>query len=182
MGKGQTAPMNIFCIDKDPIQSAKWLCDQHCNKMVLESAQMVANCFTLETLAELAPKTQKGTARKHSYYKHPCSIWARKTLGNLSWLLRHALAMEVERLDRGFNPHFSAEFLHWALDMTDWLGADNVEDTTMEQTPFAIAISDTMKCRQDPSFESCDEVGKYRLYYKLDKSFATWKKNKPLWI
>lgn len=174
--------MNIFCIDKDPIQSAKWLCDQHCNKMVLESAQMVANCFTLETLEKLAPKTQKGTARKHSYYKHPCSIWARETLGNLSWLITHALAMEIERLDRGFNPHFSAEFLHWAFDMSHCLGADNVEDSTMEQTPFAIAISDTMKCRQEATFESSDEVGKYRLYYKLDKPFATWKKNKPLWI
>jgi len=58
--------MNIFCIDKDPIQSAKWLCDQHVNKMVLESAQMVANCFSHEVLAE-APKTKKGTPRKYSY-------------------------------------------------------------------------------------------------------------------
>ena len=180
MGKSQNALMNIFCIDKDPIQSAKWLCDQHCNKMVLESAQMVANCFTLETLAELAPKTQKGTARKHSYYKHPCSIWARETFGNLYWLLTHSLAMEVERLNRGFKPHFSAEFLHWAYDK--FLDADNIKEDSLEQTPFAIAISDTMKCRQDPNFESSDEVGKYRLYYKYDKAFATWKKNKPLWI
>ena len=88
--------------------------------------------------------------------------------------------MEVERLDRGFKPHFSAEFLHWAYDK--FLRADNIEEDNLEQTPFAIAISDTMKCRQDPSFESSDEVGKYRLYYKLDKPFATWKKNKPLWI
>ena len=180
MGKGQTAPMNIFCIDKDPIQSAKWLCDQHCNKMVLESAQMVANCFTLETLEKLAPKTQKGPARKHSYYKHPCSIWARETFGSLYWLLTHSLAMEVERLNRGFKPHFSAEFLHWAYDK--FLDADNIKEDSLEQTPFAIAISDTMKCRQDPNFESSDEVGKYRLYYKYDKAFATWKKNKPLWI
>lgn len=179
MGESQTTPMNIFCIDQDPIQSAKWLCDQHCNKMVLESAQMVANCFTLETL-ESAPKTQKGTARKHSYYKHPCSIWARETFGNMRWLLEHALAMEVERLDRGFKPHFSAEFLHWAFDHP--FRADNLADEDIERTPFAIAISDHMTCRQDPTFDSVDEVGKYRLYYKHDKPFATWKKNKPSWI
>ncbi len=177
MGKGQTTPMNIFCIDKDPIQSAKWLCDQHCNKMVLESAQMVANCFSEEVL-ELAPKTKKGTTRKYSYWKHPCSIWARETLGNLDWLLRHSLAMEVERLDRGFNPHFSAEFLHWAYENI----LKSANDLSLEQTPFAIAINEAMSCRQESTFESSDEVGKYRLYYKLDKPFATWKKNKPLWI
>ena len=179
MGESQTTPMNIFCIDQDPIQSAKWLCDQHCNKMVLESAQMVANCFTLETL-ESAPKTQKGTARKHSYYKHPCSIWARQTFGNLSWLLNHSLAMEIERLDRGFKPHFSAEFLHWAFDQ--FLRADNIEEESLEQTDFAIAISNDMKCRQVYGFDDLDAVSKYRLYYKYDKPFATWKKNKPLWI
>jgi hypothetical protein len=145
--------------------------------MVLESAQMVANCFS-EAVLESAPKTKKGTTRKYSYWKHPCSIWARETLGNLDWLLRHSLAMEVERLNRGFNPHFSAEFLHWAYE--NILKSANY--LSLEQTPFAIAINEAMSCRQEPTFESSDDVGKYRLYYKLDKPFATWKKNKPLWI
>ena len=168
--------MNIFCIDKDPIQSAKWLCDQHCNKMVLESAQMVANCFSEEVL-ESAPKTKKGTTRKYSYWKHPCSIWARETLGNLDWLLRHSLAMEVERLDRGFNPHFSVEFLEWAL--------DNIERSVCpegELTEFAIAISEDMKCRKVTGFDTLHRVVQYQLYYRYDKRFATWKRNKPAWI
>ena len=101
--------MNIFCIDKDPIQSAKWLCDQHCNKMVLESAQMVANCFTLETLAELAPKTQKGTARKHSYYNHPCSIWTRESYENYMWHLE----LMKNLLNEGcVNPFNASTFFH----------------------------------------------------------------------
>ena len=169
--------MNIFCIDKDPIQSAKWLCDQHCNKMVLESAQMVANCFPLEVLED-APKTQKGTSRKYSYWKHPCSIWARKTMGNLSWLLLHSLEMEEERKDRGYKPHFSANFLKWAL--INMVRSSN--DSSSEQTDFAIAISNDMKCRQVYGFDNLDAVSKYRLYYKYDKPFATWKQNKPKWI
>jgi hypothetical protein len=88
--------------------------------------------------------------------------------------------MEVERLDRGFKPHFSAEFLHWAFE--NWKSADNMDCHTTHTTPFAIAISENMTCRQDPTFDSVDEVGKYRLYYKYDKPFATWKKNKPSWI
>jgi hypothetical protein len=169
--------MNIFCIDKDPLQSAKWLCDQHCNKMVLESAQMVANCFPLDVLED-APKTQKGTPRKYSYWKHPCSIWARETMANLSWLLLHSLEMEEERKDRGFNPHFSADFLKWAL--LNMHRSSN--DPSSEQTEFAIAISDHMTCRQHPNFDKSDVVGKYRLYYKLDKPFARWTSNKPNWI
>ncbi len=169
--------MNIFCLDEDPIQSAKWLCDQHCNKMVLESAQMVANCFPIEALED-APKTQKGTTRKYSYWKHPCSIWARKTMGNLSWLLLHSLEMEEERKDRGYNPHFSADFLKWALQ--NMTRSNN--DPSDEQTEFAIAIADDKFCRKLSYFKNQDVIGKYRLYYKYDKPFATWKQNKPKWI
>jgi hypothetical protein len=169
--------MNIFCLDKDPLQSARWLCDQHCNKMVLESAQMVANCFPIEALED-APKTQKGTTRKYSYWKHPCSIWARETMGNLSWLLLHSLEMEEERKDRGYNPHFSADFLKWALQ--NMTRSNN--DPSDEQTEFAIAIADDKFCRKLSYFKNQDAIGKYRLYYKYDKPFATWKQNKPKWI
>ena len=168
--------MNIFCIDKDPIQAARWLCDQHCNKMVLESAQMLANCFNSETLED-APRAKSGNVRKHSYYNHPCSIWVRETKENMIWLILHALEMEEERLRRGFNPHFSAGFINWC--------ADNVANSLIpdgEQTDFAIAISDDKDCRKHPDFYSLDTVGKYRLYYSFDKKFAKWTQNKPAWI
>lgn len=168
--------MNIFCIDTCPIQSARWLCDQHCNKMVLESAQMLANCFNSETLAD-APKAKSGNVRKHSYYNHPCSIWVRKTKENMIWLILHALEMEEERLRRGFNPHFSVSFIEWC--------AENVARSLVpdgDQTDFAIAISEEKDCRKHPDFYSLDTVGKYRLYYSFDKKFAKWTQNKPNWI
>lgn len=168
--------MNIFCIYDDPAKSAQQLCDQHVNKMVLESAQMIANCFSLDTL-ESAPKTAKGTARKHSYYNHPCSIWVRETKANFKWLLDHALAMEQERLARGYNPHFSTPFIQWAL--------DNINKSLVpngERSEFAVAIAEDMSCRNIDGFDTLSSVEKYKLYYKYDKSFATWKQNKPSWI
>ena len=56
--------MNIFCIDENPIQAARWLCDIHLSKMVVESSQMLANCFTSETLED-APRAKSGNVRKH---------------------------------------------------------------------------------------------------------------------
>ena len=33
--------MNIFVLDKDPKKAAKYHCDKHCVKMILEAGQML---------------------------------------------------------------------------------------------------------------------------------------------
>ena len=51
--------MNIFVTDKDPVVAAQNLCDKHINKMIVESAQMLANAFSLERQAESdCPRSQ----------------------------------------------------------------------------------------------------------------------------
>ena len=169
--------MNIFCLDTDPVIAAQYNCDQHCNKIVLEIAQMAANCFSLDCLKD-APPNSKGESRKHSYFNHPVSKWMRDSLANLLWSIDHAFALESERLYRGYNPHFSMQFIRWV--------ANNFEKSTIpdgQQTNFAVAISPTMKCRQHPLFNSLDAVGKYRLYYKYDKPFVSWtRRAMPAWF
>jgi len=34
--------MNIFYLSEDPVQCAKWHCDQHVTKMILEYAQLLS--------------------------------------------------------------------------------------------------------------------------------------------
>jgi hypothetical protein len=34
--------MNIFYLSDDPVQCAKWHCDQHVTKMILEYAQLLS--------------------------------------------------------------------------------------------------------------------------------------------
>ena len=137
---------------------------------------MMANCFTLDTLKS-APFNSKGEPRKHSYYNHPVSIWMRKSLGNLFWSIDHAFALENERLYRGYNPHFSMAFIKWV--------ADNFDKSVVPdgpQTEFAVAIALDKKCRVDSSFNTCDSVAKYRLYYNYDKEFVTWtNREQPYW-
>lgn len=169
--------MNIFCLDSDPKIAAQYNCDQHCNKIVLECAQMMANCFPLDVL-KTAPPNSAGESRKHSYFNHPVSKWMRQTLGNLLWSIDHAFALEAERLYRSYKPHFSIKFIEWVANNFD---KSIVPDGA--QTEFAVAISPTMKCRTQPNFDVLNSVEKYRLYYIYDKPFATWKKrSKPNWF
>lgn len=164
--------MNIFVLDEDPIVAASCLVDRHTVKMVLESAQMLANCYTDNQLAAKdCPRTKTGNVRKHSYYNHPCSKWVRETTGNIKWLCEHAEAIDVERMERyGTEPHFSIEFIRWAY--------LNRFESCAEQagvTPFALAMPDEYK--QDNAVEA------YRDYYRYGKKHLhEWKRNRPDWI
>ena len=173
--------MNIFATDKSPIKAARNLCDKHINKMIVESAQMLANAFTIERLAENdVPRNQKGEPRTHGYSKHPCTLWTYKTKGNMKWLCAHALEMGKERNYRweGRPNHFSLYFIAWC--------SENIDDSIApngNRTDFAIAISENMTCRQVEGFDNLSSVEKYREYYKHDKPFVKWtKRQKPSWF
>lgn len=170
--------MNIFVLDNDPMVAAQLMCDIHTNKMIVESAQMLANCFTPESLVN-APRSQKGNVRKHSYFNHPCSIWARETYNNYQWLVDHAYGLIQERKYRNpdARPHFTEEFITWC----DCNIPDNLDSDKDELTPFAIAISDDSKCMHHNNFYTASTVRKYQMYYKYDKKeFAKWtRRDKP---
>ena len=169
--------MNIFVLDHCPKKAAEYNCDQHVSKIVVEIAQMAANCFSLDVL-KTAPPNSLGQPRNHSYFNHPVSKWMRETLGNLFWSIDHAISLESERIYRGYNPHFSMRFIRWV--------ADNFDKSTVpdgKQSQFAVAIAPTMQCRQHPNFNLLDSVGKYRLYYQYDKPFVTWtRRSIPHWF
>lgn len=74
--------MNIFVLHNDSIISAKMLCNKHVVKMILESTQMLCNCFD----SDVSPY-------KRTHYNHPCSIWVRESLENYNWLKAHAYAL-----------------------------------------------------------------------------------------
>ena len=75
--------MNIFALDKCPMQSAWWLDDIRKNKMILESAQMLSTAVRV-----LSPDTDL-SVYKVAYLNHPCTIWARQSRDNFKWLLSH---------------------------------------------------------------------------------------------
>lgn len=153
--------MNVFFLHNNPYESAKLMVDRHLPKMIVESAQILSNCFTLEQLSS-APTSQKGNARKHSYPNHPCCKWAKRSKSNMMWVIDNAFGMQMEREHRfGSEYHFSLHFIDWCR--------DNIHQSLAPTGPLT---------RPEMAFNGCDEyknpedvVGSYRLFYAHDKQF-----------
>jgi len=151
--------MNIFVLDENIDSCAKYLCNAHLNKLVVEHVQMLSNCYSPESLLT-APKTKTDSIRKYSHYNHPASIWTRQTLGNFKWLWNYTEAILDERRFRGFNEHFSEIFTEWIYDRKP----DNIVNINSEElTPFVLCMPDQYK-QKDP-------VESYRQYYINDKQY-----------
>ena len=74
--------MNIFVLDLDPVKAARYQCNKHVVKMVLETAQLLCAPF------------EPGVAPyKRSHFNHPSSIWTRSSLSNYHWLIVHGMAL-----------------------------------------------------------------------------------------
>ena len=93
--------MNIFVLDNDPVVAATMMCDKHIPKMVLESAQMMAQALRRHGATdEQMPLTKSGTPYKGGHKHHPCTIFAGDTRNNFAWLANHASALCHEYLSR----------------------------------------------------------------------------------
>jgi hypothetical protein len=160
--------MNIFFLDQCPRQSAQWLVNVHCHKMLLEAVQCFCTNYHLQGID--APY-------KPSHKNHPTTKWLRLSYDNFLWGLEHAYAIAAEYTERYHKRHKSEDVLDWVEENSWQLGFDSEA-----QTPFALAIAEDAICRTLPEWDTLDEVEKYRAYYFFDKRhIAEWKQNKPSW-
>lgn len=159
--------MNIFAVDKSPLTSAESLCDQHVVKMPLESCQML--CTNLWYFSIEAPYNP-------AFQNHPCTMWARETASNFSWLADHALFLCIEYTRRYRKRHSCQDVVEY-IHRIFWKRL--VIEKPFEGnglTPFAQAM---------PSqYQNDDSITAYRNYYKGEKlRFARWNFTpRPQWI
>lgn len=153
--------MNIFVLDRNPELAARYQCDKHVVKMVLETAQLL--CAQFEPGA--APY-------RRTHYSHPCSKWVRRSRDNFIWLWRHGVELAREYTFRYGKVHKSLQAIHWAAANEHLLA---LPDDGL--TDFAQAMPDVYKRDGAP-------VTAYREYYKGDKaSFAKWtRRPTPQWF
>ena len=147
--------MNIFILDKNPLRAARYHCDKHVSKMILESAQMLS--------------TVLDGPYKPTHKNHPCTLWVAESRANAQWLTTLAWHLNNEWRYRYDHAH----------DHKSWEVIRSIEDRVHELpdlrlTPFALAMPEEYKDAADP-------VKSYRAYYR-SKPFAKWEHSPtPTW-
>ena len=160
--------MNIFVLDENPVTAAKYACDKHVVKMILESAQM---------LCAVQPE---GTAPyKRSFYNHPCTKWANEFVTNWQWLLAHGLAMCNEYTARYGKVHTCQKTLLAAKEILPT--ADPQGRSGKGPTPFVFAGPDEFKYD-----EGIDIYDKYKMYISskpwVKDNYLRIPNRKPDWV
>ncbi len=152
--------MNIFYLDRDPMEAARMLCDKHVVKMVLETAQLLSGPYS-----ELE-NTPMGIYRK-THYNHPCSVWVRQSTGNYSWLVTYGTELAKEYRRRYGRFHKSADVILECHRKKDLL---NIPEGDFTDPP---------QCMPE-EYRQEDSVEAYRAYYVGEKCrFAKWDKGRP---
>lgn len=149
--------MNIFYLDSSPKVAAKYHCDKHVVKMIVESAQI------LSTVKHQLGESESAPYRK-THQHHPCVKWAASSKKHYLWL--HSLFVELckEYTHRYGKIHKTSQYVD-----------------VLRQVPKAIEKTvDWVEPPQAMAFPECkvpgDSVAAYRNYYKFHKAhFAKWK-------
>ncbi len=139
---------------------ARYHCDRHVVKMILESAQIA--CSALNGKGFVTPY-------RSTHVKHPCVLWAGESMDNLRWLIRLGKALNREYRYR----YRSAD--HASLAVLEAVSRFSFESRGL--TEFAQAMPEEYRVPGDP-------VKAYRRYYIGEKlGFAKWtRRRKPPWI
>ena len=173
--------MNIFYIDKDPVQAAQWMVDKHVVKMILESAQLLSTAHRLLDGRQVMGKTKTGRNAKRwilddsrdpvvyqaTHINHPSAVWCRESVENYNWLADHLHALLQEYTYRYGKKHKVEGDLSYMLmsppkNLSEW-----------DMTTMPSAMADEYKISSDP-------IVNYRNYYKLGKArMHSWKNRQP---
>ena len=153
--------MNIFVLDRDTRRCARYHCDQHVIKMILESTQMLCTALS---------KWGFTTPYRPTHTRHPCVLWVEESFDNFIWLRR--LAIE---LNREFRYRFSRDRDHRSVEVIRAL--EGLEYERVGLTPFAQAMPEKYRVPDNA-------VEAYRAFYLGEKmGFAKWTRRKrPYWI
>ncbi len=152
--------MNIFYLDENKNTCARYHCDAHVIKMILESAQILCTVLWINHIPAPYRLTHK---------KHPCVVWANHSLSNWIWLKQLA-----EALNQEYRYRFNHDKNHKSYDVIATLPLPSIPDLGLTEIPQV--MPDEYK-HQNP-------VIAYRQYFTACKvHLAKWtKRDAPYWF
>ena len=153
--------MNIFVLDLDIRNCARYHCDQHVSKMILERAQLLCTALNKQGLQ---------TPYRSTHINHPCVLWVEESYDNFLWLARLATALNAE-----YRYRFRKTVDHQSIAVINAVSSISYKSCGL--TPFAQAMPAQYKAPGNA-------VLAYRRFYVGEKlSFARWtRRRRPSWI
>ena len=155
--------MNIFYLDRAAHICAKYHCDKHVNKMLIETVQILTTALHLNGLS--IPDSYKPTHKKH-----PCVLWTYRNRLHYNWL--YELGMELGR-------EFRVRYGH-----------SHKSHDKLFQLPTEVSLFMPVRQWEDPpqampdKYKQLNTVHAYRDYYRGEKRhIAKWYRGKytPSW-
>lgn len=125
--------------------------------MILEAAQI---------LCTVADQYGISVPYKPTHPKHPCTLWAGKSMENYLYVCDYAFWLNEAAKER-----YKRKTNHKSWDVINSLDFPKLPELGL--TTFARAMPEEFKSIPDT-------VQAYREYYKT-KDFSTWKNSKPEW-
>ena len=166
--------MNIFYLSKKASRCARWHCDKHVVKMILETAQLLytAHWCTGDPDFSSAPKRLTGEPGYQSIRNanHPSAIWTRASLLHYLWLANLGLALCQEYRHRFKNRmHACEEHIFWL-----YAHPPALENNGWAQPPQAMP----------DEYRRGDSVAAYREYYRKAKArmLTYTARSMPHWV
>jgi hypothetical protein len=188
--------VNTFVLSYDPREAARFHCNKHVVKMILESAQMLCTSHWLHLLysedkslndfkrvrdaqAWLYENTPKDLQPpwKLTHARHPCTLWTASNVANYSWQLNLCKALLHEyklRYNKVHKTSYEAKWLSKNLPL-------GIKEGYLEN--FPVCMKDDFKVYREDG--TIDVVASYKQYYIKDKvRFAKWepKTKTPQWF
>ena len=169
--------MNIFYLSHLAARCARWHCDKHVVKMILETAQLLYTAhwvlvgepdFTCAPLRKSGDRGYKSIKNK----KHPSAIWVRESLDHYTWLCKLGAYLCKEYCHR-----FGANKKHACQEHIEWLSVNHpigLISNGWKQPPQAMP----------DEYKHEDSVTAYRAYYLGPKrALLTYTRREvPYWI
>lgn len=151
--------MNIFYFDADIETCARYHCDAHVVKMILESVQILCTVSWMQDI----PAPYRPT-----HQKHPCVLWANQSIANWLWLKELAQALNQEYLYR-----FNHVVNHRSYDVIQLLTLPPLPNIGLTERPQVMPLE----------YQDDSPIEAYRRYFVCRKShIAKWTKRPvPAW-
>jgi hypothetical protein len=167
--------MNIFVLDTDPRLAARYHCDKHVVKMILETAQLLSTAHHVLNPNIIQRVGSEWRLSGHKIYgpthtNHPCAVWVRESMYNYEWTLSLGRHLCEEYTRRYGKEHKTSKIIHT-------LSRYDPACQRYDITAFRQCMPEECKVPNDP-------VQAYRNYYRTHKrDIARWKLgNVPQWM